>query len=258
MIFISHNKNDKPIVEPIALRLRGVFGQDKVFYDSWSIQPGDGIIDKMDEGLRNCQFFFFFVSKNSLNSNMVKLEWQNALMKANIAGMKFIPIRLDESIMPAILLQSLYIDLFQNGIEVCLRQMIDTINGQNIFRPQNTTVSNLIAYKSIVGKDIIIECRALYYLEPIPRFLFLTFNNKDEIKFESMDKSMYFSSFVTDLKLANGKTCNGCSIGFRENILPKFPQSAKFSPIKDISIDVFSVMHPSSQDYYTPIPLITQ
>lgn len=46
MIFISHNHKDKHIIEPIALRLRQIFGEKKVFYDSWSIQPGEGIIDK--------------------------------------------------------------------------------------------------------------------------------------------------------------------------------------------------------------------
>jgi hypothetical protein len=66
MIFVSHNYKDKPIVEQIALRLRDIFGQDQVFYDSWSIQPGDGIIDKMNEGLTNCKLFLFCVSKNSL------------------------------------------------------------------------------------------------------------------------------------------------------------------------------------------------
>ncbi|NMB49512.1 MAG: TIR domain-containing protein [Bacteroidales bacterium] len=68
MIFHSHNFKDGDI-----------FGQENVFYDSWSIQPGDGIIDKMNDGLTQCKLFFFFVSNNSLNSEMVKLEWQNAL-----------------------------------------------------------------------------------------------------------------------------------------------------------------------------------
>jgi len=68
MIFLSHNFKD-----------RDIFGQENVFYDSWSIQPGDGIIDQMNDGLTQCKLFFFFVSNNSLNSEMVKLEWQNAL-----------------------------------------------------------------------------------------------------------------------------------------------------------------------------------
>ena len=41
MIYISHTKADKPLVEPIAQKIAGVFGQENVFYDSWSIQPGN-------------------------------------------------------------------------------------------------------------------------------------------------------------------------------------------------------------------------
>jgi len=51
MIFLSHNHKDKEVVEQIAIRLKDIFGQDHVFYDSWSMQPGDGIIDKMNEAL---------------------------------------------------------------------------------------------------------------------------------------------------------------------------------------------------------------
>lgn len=50
MIFLSHNYKDKPIVEPIAITLSTVYGMNNVFYDSWSMQPGEGIIDKMNEG----------------------------------------------------------------------------------------------------------------------------------------------------------------------------------------------------------------
>ena len=50
-IFLSHNHNDKPLVEAVALKLATIFGQDEVFYDSWSIQPGEDIIDKMNQGL---------------------------------------------------------------------------------------------------------------------------------------------------------------------------------------------------------------
>ena len=69
MIFISHNYNDKGIIEPIALKLAEIFGKEQVFYDSWSMQPGDGIIDKINEGLEKTSHFFFFVSANSLKNN---------------------------------------------------------------------------------------------------------------------------------------------------------------------------------------------
>lgn len=48
MIFLSHNKEDKYQIEPIAMALKNMYGEERVFYDSWSIQPGDGIIDKMN------------------------------------------------------------------------------------------------------------------------------------------------------------------------------------------------------------------
>lgn len=128
MIFLSHNKNDKPVVEQVALRLSNIYGREKVFYDSWSIQPGEGIIDKMDEGLTNCKYFFYFVSSNSLKSNMVKMEWQNALFKAATGAIKFIAIRLDDSRMPSIIAQNLYIDLYGHGIDVAVRQIVDVIN----------------------------------------------------------------------------------------------------------------------------------
>ena len=30
MIFLSHNSNDKPVVEQVALKLKNIYGQDKV------------------------------------------------------------------------------------------------------------------------------------------------------------------------------------------------------------------------------------
>lgn len=41
-IFLSHNWKDKKVVGPIAEKLAEIIGKENVFYDSWSIQPGDG------------------------------------------------------------------------------------------------------------------------------------------------------------------------------------------------------------------------
>ncbi|WP_210309605.1 TIR domain-containing protein [Ochrobactrum sp. Marseille-Q0166] len=59
MIFLSHNYLDKPVVEQIAVSLADIFGREGVFYDSWSIQPGEGIIDKLNSGLGETTLFFF-------------------------------------------------------------------------------------------------------------------------------------------------------------------------------------------------------
>ena len=73
-IFISYNHKDKELVDTVSRRLELEFGRNNIFYDAWSIQPGDSIIGKMNEGLESFQYFFFFVSPNSLNSKMATLE----------------------------------------------------------------------------------------------------------------------------------------------------------------------------------------
>jgi len=118
MIFLSHNYKDKDIVEPIAVRLKEIYGEDNVFYDSWSIKPGESIIGKMNDGLIKCKWFFYFISNNSLNSSMVDLEWQTALYKSAKDGLRFIPIKIDECYPPQILLNTLYLDMYVDGFKI--------------------------------------------------------------------------------------------------------------------------------------------
>src|SRR5271165_4221322 len=82
MIFLSLNTRDRTAVEPTAIKLSEIYGNENVFYDGWSSQPCEGITGKNDQVLAKCEFFFFFVSKNSLTSDLIKLEWQNAIYSA--------------------------------------------------------------------------------------------------------------------------------------------------------------------------------
>ena len=107
MIFLSHNYKDKDVVGPIAVSLANRYGKENVFYDSWSIKPGDGIINEMNNGLEKCKYFFFFISENSLKSGMVSLEWQVALNKSTKGETKFIPIKVDNSKQPTILIDKI-------------------------------------------------------------------------------------------------------------------------------------------------------
>lgn len=70
MIFISYNHKDEQLVDMIARRLELEFGRDNIFYDKWSMQPGDSIIGKMNEGLEKFTTFFYFLSPNSLTSRL--------------------------------------------------------------------------------------------------------------------------------------------------------------------------------------------
>lgn len=256
MIFISHNQKDKPIVEPIAMRLAEVYGQKNVFYDSWSIQPGEGIIDKMNEGLSRCEFFFYFVSANSLTSSMVKLEWQNALVRAAQNMIKFIPVRLDQSLLPPIMLQTLYIDLFSNGIDVAVRQIIDVVNGANTFRPESASFSNLIAYKYREGNKLIIECRALHYLEPITSFAFMTFDDIDKILHSVPGEVAYSSGKHKEAQLDPRTKTNFITIGLGRGTLPGFPLVVEFTSSELAAFDIINVLHQVSRERFAQIPMV--
>lgn len=254
MISISHTSKDKAIVEPIANRLAQVYGQEKVFYDSWSIQPGDGIIDKMNEGLAICKYFFFFVSKNSLLSNMVKLEWQNAIMKATNAQTKLIPVKLDDCMMPAILLQTLYIDVFGKGLENAIRQMIDVINGNNTYSGGYQLFENIRADISMSENELTIEFRAEVYLEPISKYVVLLKNDEAVISHSCLSDSLYNNGFNTDLRLNNGIVCNGLAFIIHRATAPGFPVRVQLK--SKSKINFLGLLRARSENEYVSIPYI--
>ena len=235
-----------------------VFNKKKVFYDSWSIQPGDSIIDKMSEGLSNCKFFFFFVSKNSLVSEMVKLEWQNALLKATKNKIKFIPIKLDDCSMPDILLQNLYIDIFGKGLENGIRQIIDVINGKNTYEPGPQTYENIRAYLKNEDKNLIVEFRAESYLEPQSRYLILVDNSQSDLDIKCISDGMFMNGFNEKIKLDNGMETNALVISVPRGTSPGFPFIIKIIPKGDITIKLNGLMRAVNQHQYKLIPAIQE
>ncbi|MCG7654364.1 toll/interleukin-1 receptor domain-containing protein [Alteromonas sp. Cnat2-8] len=256
MIFLSHNYNDKPVVEQIAIRLKELFGQDKVFYDAWSIQPGDGIIDRMNQGLGDCELFLFFVSKNSLQSKMVELEWQNAVIKASQGKTKIIPVKLDDCMMPPILMQSLYIDLYGQGLEVALRQVVDVTSGRNTFQKGPQEFSNMRAYAYQKEGKTYVECHAEFYLEPISSFLILTHNSESEIQFNCLSSSMTYGGFNPNIKLNDGREYNAQAVRIERNTAPGFPFVMEISPQNGSEVKLAGVMHEKKQGEYRMLPLV--
>jgi hypothetical protein len=256
MIFISHTRKDKPIVDTIAQRLAAVFGQERIFYDSWSIQPGDGLIEKMDEGLRNCKFFFFFVSKNSLDSKMVKLEWQNAIIKATKGEVRIIPVKLDDCMMPNVLLQTLYIDIFGQGLENGIRQMIDVIQGRSTYQPGTQIYQNVRGYIKEGDRDLTVEFRAETYLEPISRYLILLDNDESEIKVKCESDNMFNHGFNMNLQLGPGLEANALFVGLERGISPGFPFIVKLIQKTDESIKLRGLMRAVKQNEFRWIPII--
>lgn len=256
MIFLSHNYKDKPVVEQIAVRLRQLFGQEQVFYDAWSIQPGDGIIDKMNQGLGDCELFLFFVSKNSLQSKMVELEWQNAVIKASQGKTKIIPVKMDDCMMPPILMQSLYIDLYGQGLEVALRQIVDVTSGRNTFQRGPQEFSNLRAYTYEKDGKTIVECHAEFYLEPISSFLILIHNPEDEVQFKCLSSAMTYGGFNPGIKLNDGHKYNAQAVRIERNTAPGFPFAMELTPKEGAKVKLAGVMHEKKQGEFKMVPLV--
>lgn len=256
MIFLSHNHKDKVLVEQVAVRLRDIFGQDKVFYDSWSIQPGDGVIDKMNEALANCRLFLFFVSKNSLQSSMVKLEWQNAVMKSVRGDTRIIPVKLDDCLMPPILLQSLYVDVFGQGLEVALRQVVDVAEGRNTFGPGPQQFSNLRAYAYEEGGITMVQCRAEHYMEPVSNFMFLVANSEAEVSFQYKSGNFCNTGFNSGVQLNDGSTHNAQVIGVEKGTVPGFPFIVEIKSKGAAPVKLNGVMHEKKMNEWAMIPLV--
>jgi hypothetical protein len=256
MIFLSHNHADKPMVEPVAIRLRDIFGQSQVFYDSWAIQPGDGIIDKMNEGLTAPRFVFFFVSEKSLKSNMVKIEWQTALYKATKGECKIVPVRVDNSELPPILRQNVYIDMFSHGIETAIVQIVNVIQGNNTFTPQHLGFSNLTYdFYGDANTQLNIVIAASHLMEPNPYFLILTDNKPDELEWELNGGQPHVGGFNEGVIMGDGTVVNAMAIApMGGAITPQMPMKIKLSAVKEKPISFLGILHRSSYEEYSSIP----
>jgi hypothetical protein len=258
MIFLSHTSADKPVVEPVAIALREIYGEAKVFYDAWSIRPGDGIIDRMNEGLASPEFVFFFVSANSLKSVMVNLEWQNALMKATKGQCRLIPVRVDGTPMPPLLLQSLYIDMFGNGVEAATRQIENAVQGNASFTRQHAEFSNLTWTASGDPKaKVLVTVSASHVMEPRPSFGFVLRNTLGEVGLWIEGAPAVRSGPDSEEAMPNGA---GKRLLLRGSpfdgapITPAFPLVFRLTARSGATINLEAVLHQVSPTYLKAIP----
>lgn len=229
-VFLSHNHLDKPVVEPVAIELCSIYGEENVFYDSWSIRPGDGIIEMMNYGLSSPEFVFYFVSKASLASKMVDLEWQNALYKATQGKTKLIPVRVDGSPMPAVLMQNVYIDMFTHGLQAATRQIVNICQGNNSFTPQHQGFENLTYHiEGIDNSSTSIIISASHLLETDVKFLFLSESPLDQFSIFPMNSGMAEVGEEKESKI-NDRIYNGYHINTPgRTIKPHDPLAFKVS-----------------------------
>ena len=234
-IFISYNHNDKILIDTIARRLELEFGRNNIFYDAWSIQPGDSIIGKMNEGLGDFKTFFFFVSPNSLQSKMVSLEWQTALNRAVNEQLKFVAVRIADCSMPTILTDKIYIDLYGEGLDSAVEKMRLVISGENTYKPLDNVQNLVVEYNYKDDNKIHICIRALYYAENTPTFAVASNISLDDFRIQSISDGVSMTGHAVFNAIS--PQLNAHTVGLLRAVKPGAPFIADivFTDIKAVT-----------------------
>ncbi|MGE6753712.1 toll/interleukin-1 receptor domain-containing protein [Rossellomorea sp. NPDC071047] len=243
VIFLSHQHKDKAIVGPIAHGLKEVFGEENIFFDDWSIQPGQGIIDEMNKGLERCKVFFFFISSNSLDSDMVKMEWQNAIMRESKHNVLFVPIRMTNIEVPALLTQKLYLDMYHNGIDITLKQMVDLVRNGKLTPDEYKPYENIVAYSYVESdyeqkrRKINFYIFAQTFYEPISRFLVCADISQEDGTLNITGGGMVATNYYPNAipSHPSGNSLNGFYLGRDSGITPGFPLQLIFTVKSDFN-----------------------
>jgi hypothetical protein len=166
-VFLSHNKKDSNLAHKIATDLKS--NNISVWFDEWEIFVGDSIVQKVQEGLKSCDFLSIIFTKNSEGSNWIEREWQSILHKElENRNIIILPIKGDDCEIPFILRDKLYAD-FSSDYNFAINQLIDSINhhGKN----------NANHIKEKIDDD-----------EDNPNEIEIKFNNLDFDTFSNKDK----------------------------------------------------------------------
>ena len=128
-VFCSHRGIDKPAVEDFARRLREA-GID-AWLDKWEIAPGDNIVARMEEGLRDCDLALIFFSKAYDPKRPDEGRWFHAEVRSLISrriegGCRVIPVMLDADVDLPVFLKP----LARRGIEE-FEAIVDAIEGRS-------------------------------------------------------------------------------------------------------------------------------
>ena len=121
-VFLSHNQADKARVRQLAQRLKkaGL----RVWFDEWSIQPGDDIYLAIERGLATARVQVLCLSPAALGSEWVGLERSTVLFRNPSNNQRrFIPLLLADCELPDSLRRFKYVD-FRGEAEAAFEELL--------------------------------------------------------------------------------------------------------------------------------------
>jgi TIR domain-containing protein len=108
-VFLAHSSADKPFVRRLAADLlaRGV----EVWFDEAELLVGDSLIERIQHGIKNTEYFGVVLSRSAVESAWVKREVEAALATEIAADrIKVLPILFEDCEIPQFLTAKLYAD----------------------------------------------------------------------------------------------------------------------------------------------------
>ncbi len=102
-VFVSHAKKDRKSVIDIATTVENYFDDQGVFndiwLDEWKLRSGAWVQDQMYAGLESSDFLILALSKNSITSKAVKVEWKSKFQeKINYGVDSVFPFIIDDTL----------------------------------------------------------------------------------------------------------------------------------------------------------------
>ena len=127
-IFFSYSYADADIAQKVANELRKE--NFDIWFDQFEIAPGDSIYEKIKDGIKSADFFLYFISKNSQNSEWVQKELDIMILNRLRfeSSIKIIPIMLDAVDVPSIIRDVKFIDAIDVNIIDVIKELTEIIN----------------------------------------------------------------------------------------------------------------------------------
>jgi len=114
-VFLSHSSHDKEFVAQLATDLVNL--GFPVWFDSWDVETGDSLYNRIYEGIDASSFLILVLSPNSVKSRWVTKELNGALTKEEELGRKFVlPVKIGKCKVPLSIRDRIYADFSQEYI----------------------------------------------------------------------------------------------------------------------------------------------
>jgi TIR domain len=127
--FLSYNHSDKRTARRLGSQLKLV-GAD-VWFDDWEVAAGDSIVGKVNEGLAMVDTLIVVWSANADRSQWVRAELETAIVRSLGEEHRFrvIPVRLDETVLPALLRPLKWVELNDDELGGGVGRVVNEIMG---------------------------------------------------------------------------------------------------------------------------------